>query len=83
MTENEKKLLRRMVLGSALNSIQESSSAMVNLKDSLPSGVGITDIMREIRGIESYVANYEKYKPYLPIIEDYIQKHDGRDEQER
>jgi len=74
---NESRLLRRMILGRALNSVQESGSAMinVNLKDELPCSV--TDIMREVNSIEQYIANYEKYKPYLPIIEEYIQKHEA------
>ena len=72
MNESEQKLLRRMILGSALNSIQESGRAILNnnLKDELPCGM--TAITREIKRIESYVANYERYKPYLSIIDDYL-----------
>lgn len=87
MNENEKKLLRRIVLGSALHSVQESGNGILNsnLKDELP--YGIAEVMSEINGIESYIANYEKYKPYIPIIEESLQKreamHNEKNKKER
>lgn len=78
MGENEKKLIRQMLLGSALNSIENSGSAILtgNKINKSGSQYNLTDITREVREIERYISNYEKYRPYLSIIEDYIQKHE-------